>query len=74
MATAADMFRYVYLCGKDDSGYLQQHLDGLSDGCQTPSPGSQRSITPCSEEGLPRYASLLPPLQSVYRYEAVTLH
>ncbi|XP_049800072.1 protein Fer3-like [Schistocerca nitens] len=85
---ATDMFRYMFACaGSKEEGYQQQQrvqqlfqpagqqLDALSDGCHTPSPGSQRSVTPGCEAAaatpgpdlLPRYTALLPPLHLAYR-------
>ncbi|XP_047106699.1 uncharacterized protein LOC124775907 [Schistocerca piceifrons] len=85
---ATDMFRYMFACaGGKEEGYQQQQrvqqlfqpagqqLDALSDGCHTPSPGSQRSVTPGCEAAaatpgpdlLPRYTALMPPLHLAYR-------
>ncbi|XP_049772040.1 uncharacterized protein LOC126153617 [Schistocerca cancellata] len=88
VAMATDMFRYMFTCaGGKEEGYQQQQrvqqlfqpagqqLDALSDGCHTPSPGSQRSVTPGCEAAaatpgpdlLPRYTALVPPLHLAYR-------
>ncbi|XP_049856911.1 protein atonal [Schistocerca gregaria] len=88
VAMATDMFRYMFACtGGKEEGYQQQQrvqqlfqpvgqqLDALSDGCHTPSPGSQRSVTPGCEVAaatpgpdlLPRYTALVPPLHLAYR-------
>ncbi|XP_063244266.1 protein atonal [Bacillus rossius redtenbacheri] len=75
MTAVADMLRYVYLCGgKEEQAALTYHrhpglrgLDGLSDGCITPSPDSLRSSTPSSDVAEPaarRYTSLLPPARA----------